>query len=160
MQKHKKLRSRVTFFHVLSNLSCFLHCKCERPLYKQKNTKNQQPPILGILIQVTPRGIEPLIPAWEASVLTAWPGSHLISYLPIIANKYKTGKYFLHIFSIFLSEYHACISLDKNEQHDHRKHKRKIESYSPVFRHFQAFSRIGFLNKVVPSPAISGHAEQ
>lgn len=29
---------------------------------------------------VTRKGIEPLIPAWEASVLTTWPTGHLIYY--------------------------------------------------------------------------------
>ena len=41
---------------------------------------------------MTPRGIEPLIPAWEASVLTAWPWSRF-SYLYIIKHLFLICKY-------------------------------------------------------------------
>ena len=42
------------------------------------------------LLSVTPRGIEPLIPAWEASVLTAWPRSLIHFRLCLFCYRHKT----------------------------------------------------------------------
>ena len=53
-------------------------------IFKHKKARKYE------LLSVTPRGIEPLIPAWEASVLTAWPRSLIHFRLRLFCYRHKT----------------------------------------------------------------------